>query len=183
MLADGDARLVEHRPQRLVALVVVVGEAKLGGVVGQLDGAGPDGGQPLDLGDGVLDVDDRQLVRHDQALRVDGGEVGEVVVERPGDGPPLVTDEMEAPEGAQLGVQHLGLDAVAVHVAQAGRGIVVAGALGTLLVERVHGQDLPGTHLRVRRGLHGERVVIGGDEPLRQPRPYVVGAHQHVRVR
>jgi hypothetical protein len=137
----------------------------------------------VDLIDRVADVDDRQLVGDQQPVRVDRGEVGQVVVERAGDGPPLVADQVEVPERAQLGVEHLHVDAVAVHLLEPGVRLVVPRAARPLEVEVLAESHLhPAAELAGRRGLDLQRFVVGPDERLRQSVADVVRADQYVRV-
>ena len=116
--ADRQVHLLDRRPQRVVALVEVLGQVELVRVHRQLQRLGPQVGHPADLGDGRVDVVDRDLVRNDQTLGVDGAEVVEGVVERPGGVPPSILHAVQEAVGADLAVQHLGIDAVGVHVLQ-----------------------------------------------------------------
>ncbi len=172
--------LLQRRPQRVVPGVVIVGKAQLGRVIGQLHGPGSEGGEPLHLGDGMVDVDDGDLVGHHQTLRIHRGEVGEVIVERPGHVPPSVLDQVEMAERAEFGVQDLHVHLITVHVLQPSLGIEIAGAPGALQVEGLQRHHLPAPHLLVRHGLGGERVVVVGDEPLGQTGPDIVGLHQYM---
>ena len=78
MAADREAGLLDRREQRVVALVVVVGQAELGREHRELQRlARRADADPLHLGDRDVDVVDRDLVRDDQALRVGGREVAQ----------------------------------------------------------------------------------------------------------
>ena len=79
--ADGQIGLLDRGPERVVALVPVVGQSELRREEGELQGFASLGGSPLDLGDGDLDVVDRDLVGDDESLRVDRGELGERGIE------------------------------------------------------------------------------------------------------
>ena len=81
MAADGQVCLLDRGPERVVALVPVVGQSELRREEGELQGFASLGGSPLDLGDGDLDVVDRDLVGDDESLRVDRGELGERGIE------------------------------------------------------------------------------------------------------
>ena len=80
--ADRQAGLLDEREQRVVALVVVVGEAELGREHRELQRLRAERGDALHLGHRAVDVLDRDLVRHDQARRVGRREVAQHLVER-----------------------------------------------------------------------------------------------------
>ena len=113
-----EAGLLDRREQRRVPIVVVVGLAELARKHGKLERLRSQPHDACHLGDRDVDVVDRDLVRHDQPLRADLREVVQRVVEstdRRCHGP---VDAGQVPERAHLAEEHLGLDAVGIHVAQ-----------------------------------------------------------------
>src|ERR1043165_1882121 len=82
-------RLLDQRQQRVVALVVVVGEAELGWEHGQLQRLRAQAGDAFDFCHRAADVLDRYLVGDDEARWIGRGKVAQHFVE--GDGGVVLT--------------------------------------------------------------------------------------------
>ncbi len=107
-------------------------------------------------------------------------EVAQVVAERTADRPPVAADETERAKRADLRVQHLGVDAVAIHGCESRDRIAIARVAHRLHVEVVERELLASAQLGVDAGLLGDGTV----ERLVQRRGHAltdrVEAHRHV---
>ncbi len=130
MTAHRQPGVGDERPERVVAIVEVVGQAELVREHRELERLHAERHDPLDLLARGVDVVDRDLRVHDESLRVDRAELEHGVVERARRLAPAVPAQVEVPERADLAVQHLGFDAVGVHVEQALVRVAVAGTAG-----------------------------------------------------
>ena len=145
-------------------------------------------GDARDLGDGEVDVVDRNLTRHDQPLRIDRRPFEHRVVERARrrDGGLRVLEQIEVAEAAHLGVDDLDLDAVGIHVEQALGGVAVARPAERgvrVLLHRV-GVRAGRAHRAQRLLLERrDRAVVGAVVLVREVCLDPVVAHVHVRVR
>ena len=182
MVADRQAGLLEHAPERVVARLVVIGQPELAREVRKMHRPRAHTREPLDLGHRVRDVDDRHLIRDGEAIRIVRGEVAQVVAERTADRTPVAADETERPKRADLRVQNLGFDAVSVHGGEPRDRIAIARVAHRLHVEVVERELLAFAQLGVDAGLLGDRIV----ERLVQCRRHAltdrVEAHGHVRI-
>ncbi len=140
---------------------MVVGQAQLGRKVGQMDRTGAQAGEAKHLLHGVVDVDDRHLVRHGQAFRVDRCELTQVVGEGAADRLPVPFHQAEMSERRHFRVQDLGLHPVAVHGRQPGDGIGVAGITERIQVPIGHVQFLAPLEPLLIGRLHADGVVEG----------------------
>jgi hypothetical protein len=182
VMADRDPRFLEYAPERVVAGVVIVGKAELARVVGEVHRARAEAREALYFPDRVGDVDDGHLIRHGQPPRIVSREVGEVVGEGAADGTPVSLDETIRAKRADLRVEHLRVDAVAVHRRQARDGVVVARVAHRLHVEIFERQIAAAAHLIVDARLQGDGVVECRAQRLRDSLPDGVEAHRYVRV-
>jgi hypothetical protein len=182
VVADREAGLLERPPEWVVALVVIVGKPDLAREVGQVHGARSERSESLHFFDRVRNVDDGHLVRHGQAVRVVCGEVDEVIGERAADRAPIALDEPEGTECADLGVEHLCLDTVAVHRGEARDRIAVPRIAHRFHVPRVERELATAAELLVDARLLGDRVVERLVQRARDPFADGVEAHRDVRV-
>ena len=127
MAADREARVLDDREQRVVALVVVVGQVDLGREHRELQRLRAEPHDAVHLLHRRVDVVDRDLVRDDQTARVGGAELAESLVERDRGLRLAHLQVADVAERADLAVDDLLLHAVGVHVGEAGDAVGVAG--------------------------------------------------------
>jgi len=126
-------------------------------------------GESFDLLDGVRHVDDRDLVRHGQTVGIHGGEIAHEIGERAADRFPVALHQTERTKGADLGVENLGLDAVAVHRFEPGVRLLVPGMRVRLHVEVLDRHGSAAAQLGVDARLSCRRIVECLAEPGRHP--------------
>ena len=136
MAADRQAGLLDRGEQRVVALVVVVGEADLGREHRELQRLAAHLGDALHLLDREVDVVDRDLVRDDETVGVGRAELVHRVVERDRRLRGATFDLVEVAEPAHFAVEDLLRDAVEVHRLEARLRVGVAGLRHVAKTER-----------------------------------------------
>ncbi len=141
-------------------------------------------GQTLHFGDRVVNVDERNLVRDQQARGTGRGEVDQRVVEGLISLAPAALHLVVDAEGADLAVQHLGVHPVAIHVLKPLGGIVMPRASPRLMRELARQREAFLAELLCDRLLFGgyDRVILFV-EFLRQPRLDLIVGGGDVRIR
>ena len=135
--ADGHVQVLRRGPERIVGRIAV--RLAVGGEGGEHDALEPQLGGALQLGNGLLRVDQRDVGRAVQAVGIVAAEVRDPVVVHP------VVSQREVgvgdfllPQQADCGVQDRGVDAVGVELFDA--LVRVVGALGTVHVAELLGE-------------------------------------------